>query len=695
MAMNKLLIMWLLLALVACQQDSDPNTPVSETQSSETKSSETQNSETKSSDNFQWVAERFADIRIIRYQIPDFDRLSLKQKKLVYYLSQAGMAGRDIFWDQNYRHNLSIRHALEAIITAYQGDKSSANWQALMLYARQVFFASGVHHHYSGDKFEPQFSQDYFESLLHSVGFKLDALALRAIFDKDFDAKKISLDPNGDLVLDSAVNFYAADVTDAEVEAFYADKSNANKNNTDTARPVLHGLNSTLVRNADGALVEQVWYLDGLYGAAIKHIVQWLQKAVSVAENPAQAHALNLLIDYYRTGDLQTWDEYNIAWLNATAGDVDYIHSFIEVYQDPKGTKGSFESIVQIKDFAASQRMQVVANNAQWFEDNSPTDVAHKKAQVVGVSYNVVSVVSETGDASPASPVGVNLPNSDWIRAEHGSKSVSLGNIVNAYNQARNPSVLQEFVYDQSVIERNKAHRQLSSKMHTALHEVIGHASGKLVAGVATPKQTLKNYSSALEEARADLVALYFIMDKKLVEMGLIASLEVAKASYDSYILNGLMLQLRRIKAGDNIEQAHMRNRQMVANWVLEQGLPDKVIEPLIRDGKTYFKINDYQKLRDLFGQLLNEVQRIKSQGDYTAGRNLIENYGVKVNQDLHQEVLARVAKLNIAPYSGFINPVLQPVNNDQGEISDIVVTYPDDFITQMLDYGQRYATLR
>jgi dipeptidyl-peptidase-3 len=637
--------------------------------------------------DFEWSTERFADTKIVRYQVPGFDELSLKQKELVYYLVQAGLAGRDIMWDQNYRHNLSVRRALEAILTGPQG--SGDEWAALNIYARQVFFANGIHHHYSGDKFAPSFTKAYFLDRLEAAGGSLNDEAIRAIFDSEFDAKKVNQDSAKDLVKGSAINFYAPDITDAEVTAFYDAMPKA-----DDGRPTLLGLNSKVIRNDDGSLAEKVWFVDGMYGSAIKEIIGWLEKAVGVAENTAQGDALKLLIQYYKTGSLKTWDEYNIAWVKATEGDVDYIHSFIEVYQDPKGYKGAYENIVQIKDFEASRRMQKVAQNAQWFEDNSSTDPAHKKDKVVGVSYNVVAVAGEAGDASPSTPIGVNLPNSNWIRAEHGSKSVSLGNIVNAYGQSSNPGVIKEFAHDAEEITNNKAHRQLAGKMRTALHEVIGHASGKLEEGVGTPKETLKNYSSPLEEARADLVALYFMMDPKMLDMGLMPSIDVAKASYDSFILNGLMLQLQRIKPGNIIEQAHMRNRQMAAAWVFEKGQADNVISKVVRDNKTYFEINDYNKMRDLFGQLLKEVQRIKSQGDYQAGRDLIENYGVQVDQALHKEVLARYKPLNIAPYGGFINAKLVPEMNADGEIISIDVTYPSDFVEQMLEYGREYSFL-
>jgi len=687
---KSLLTLSLLTSVAACTQQAEPDKHATQAADPQDVDSATiQATAAEAIDDFVWSPERFADVQIVRYKIPGFGELSLQQKKLVYFLVQAGYAGRDITWDQNYRHNLSVRRALESIISNYNGDKSSKRWSELMLYARRVFFANGIHHHYSGDKFIPGFSQAFFTQTLLQVGGQLNEEALKAMFDPSFDAKKVNLDPAKDLVKGSAVNYYGPDITDAEVVAFYKAKTNQ-----DPARPVLHGLNSKVIRQADGRLAEQVWKLDGMYSEAIREIIAWLEKAATVAENPAQGNALKLLIEYYKTGDLKTWDEYNIAWVSATTGDVDYIHSFIEVYQDPKGYKGAFENIVQLKDFEASRRMQKVAKDAQWFEDNSSTDPAHKKDEVVGISYNVVSVAGESGDASPSTPVGVNLPNSNWIRAEYGSKSISLGNIVNAYAKSTDPSLLKEFAHDEQEIALSEAHKELAGKMRTALHEVIGHASGKLEAGVGTPKETLKNYSSALEEARADLVALYFISDPKMLELELIPSPDVAKTAYDSFILNGLMLQLRRIEPGKVIEQAHMRNRQMIASWAFEQGRADNVISKVTRDNKTYFEINDYDKLRVLFGQLLKEVQRIKSQGDYTAGRDLIENYGVQVDTAMHQEVLARAKPLGIPPYRGFINPKLVPILDEAGEIKDVLIEYPSDFIGQMLEYGNEYSFL-
>lgn len=639
-------------------------------------------------DEFQFQTETFADLKLIRYQIPGFDKLSLDQQKLVYYLGEAGYAGRDIIWDQNYRHNLAIRRALENIVINYQGDKSSDDWNNFMTYTKRVWFSNGIHHHYSMSKFNPNFSQDYFTNLMEATGTELNNDALKAIFDPSFDAKKVNLDPAKGLVLGSAVNFYAPDITEAEVDAYFASIKEGN-----TDRPLSYGINSKLVRGENG-IEEQVYKLDGMYGEAIVEIIGWLEKAVTVAENQAQADALKLLIEYYKTGDLTTWDAYNVAWVAATEGDIDYINSFIEVYNDPKGYTGSFESIVEIKDFEASAQMKVLADNAQWFEDNSSIMDEHKKKNITGVSYKVVSVAAESGDASPSTPIGVNLPNANWIRAEHGSKSVSLGNIVYAYSQAGGKGLLKEFCHDEEELARAEKHSKLAGKLHTALHEVLGHASGQLNKGVGTPKETLKSYASTIEEGRADLVALYFIMDQKMVDLGLMESLEVGKAEYDGYIRNGMMAQLQRIEPGADIEESHMRNRQFVAAWAYERGLEDDVISKVTRDGKTYFEINDYMKLRDIFGELLRDVQRMTSEGDYDACKALVEDYGVKVDQAIHQEVLQRVEEYNIAPYGGFINPKLIAHKDDKGEITSIEVTYPDDFTEQMLDYAKRYNFL-
>ncbi|MCH2233824.1 MAG: dipeptidyl peptidase 3 [Crocinitomicaceae bacterium] len=633
--------------------------------------------------------ERIADLQVLSYEINGFDRLSLDQKKLVYYLYEAGLSGRDMIWDQNYRHNLAIRNTLEEIVSNYKGDKESEDWSNFMEYTGRIWFSNGIHHHYSMDKFIPKFSRDYFETLLAESNTSLDAGIVDAMFDPEIDAKRVSLDPDKDLMLASATNFYSPDITEEDVDNFYAERmSNAGDH------PVEFGLNSKLVKDAEGNVTEEVWKVGGMYNDAIVEVVAWLKKAQEVAENDAQGKALGLLIEYYETGDLQKWVDYNIAWTEATEGDIDYIQGFVEVYGDPKGMRGSYESIIQIKDFEASETMAVLADNVQWFEDNSSIMDEHKKKDVVGVSYKVVNVAGESGDASPATPIGVNLPNNNWIRAEHGSKSVSLGNIVQAYNNVGGAGLTQEFAHDQEEIDRHEAHGVLASKLHTAMHEVIGHASGQINKGIGTPKETLKNYASTLEEARADLVALYYLLDEKLIELGLMESLEVGKAEYDGYIRNGLMVQMRRLEPRAEIEEAHMRNRQLVAAWAFERGATENVIEKVDRDGKYYFNINDYEALRVIFGELLREIQRIKSEGDYKAGRDLVENYGVKVDQEIHAQVLERSEKLNIAPYNGFVNPILIPIYDEAGEITDIKISQPKSFEEQMLNYADKYGFL-
>lgn len=641
-----------------------------------------------SHDNFQWETEQFADLRLLRYQIAGWDNLSLDQKKLVYYLTQAGLSGRDITWDQYYRHNLEIRKALETVVKNYNGDKESEEWKNFMVYTKRVWFSNGIHHHYSNTKLKPEFSKEYFESLLTASNASLSAEAKDAIFN-DKDMKKVSKDPDQDLLLASAVNFYDPDITEEEAITFYKKQIDPN-----TKTPISYGLNSKLVRAEDGSIKEVKWSADGMYGSAITEIIGWLEKAKGVAENEAQANALGILIEYYKTGDLKKWDEYNIAWVEATEGDIDYINSFIEVYDDPLGYKATYETVVQIKDFDASQKMAVISENIQYFEDNSPIMDEHKKPNVKGVTYKMVNVAGEAGATTPATPIGVNLPNANWIRAEHGSKSVSLANIEHAYEEAKGAGFLEEFTFTKEELERAKKYAGNSSKMHTALHEVVGHASGRLNEGVGTPKETLKNYASTLEEGRADLVALYYIMDPKLIELGLIDTMEVGKAEYDNYIRNGLMLQLRRLEVGDNIEEDHMRNRQLVAGWAYEMGKADNIIEKKTLDGKTYFVVNDYDKLRDIFGQQLREIQRIKSEGDYEAGKKLVETYGVKVDPAIHKEVLARTEKLHIAPYSGFVQPELKPVMEGEN-ITDIEVVYPTDFTQQMLMYGEKYSFLK
>ncbi|CAI8277203.1 MAG: Uncharacterised protein [Owenweeksia sp. TMED14] len=641
---------------------------------------------TDNENNFQWQIDRFEDVKILRYKVPSWSGLSPKQRIYAYHLTQAGLAGRDIMWDCNYRHNLEIRRALESIISNENVDHSTKEYKDFEVYAKRVFFANGIHHHYSNMKFDPKFDVDWFFKTLRTLDFQLSSEAQRAIFDPDFDVKKVNRADGVDLLLTSAVNFYGPDVSQIEAEKFYSLKTNF-----DPKRPISHGLNSRLSRDTDGNIYEDVFSAKGRYGQSIQQIIKHLEKAMFTAENDGQAEALALLIEYYRTGDLSKWDDYNIAWVSMTDGDVDYINGFVEVYNDPMGYRGSYETVVQIKDFDASERMGVVADNVQWFEDNSPIDETHKKDSVVGVSYKIVSVVGEAGDSSPSTPIGVNLPNANWIRAEHGSKSVSLGNIEDAYHQSSGKGMANEFSFSKMHRERAEKFGELGSKMHTALHEVVGHASGIINPGVGTPKETLKNYSSTLEEARADLVALYFILDDKMQELGLMKNKEAGYAEYDSYISNGMMLQLRRILPGDNIEEDHMRNRQLVASWAFERGMEEKAIERKIIDNKTYFVINNYDKLREYFGELLNEIQRIKSEGDYEAGRILVENYGVKVDSEIHEEVLRRSKPLNLAAYSGFVNPEMIPIMNNDSVI-DIKIIYPKEFLGQMLHYGTHYS---
>ncbi|MFL3000779.1 MAG: dipeptidyl-peptidase 3 family protein [Cytophagales bacterium] len=591
-------------------------------------------------------------------------------------------------YDQNYRHNLSVRRALENIYTKYEGDKENENWKNFEKYLKRIWFANGIHHHYSNDKFDSNFSSEYLHELLASTETNLNEEAFNIIFN-DQDAKKVNRDASKGLVIGSAVNFYGEDITEADVDGFYSKLKSP-----DPDKPLSFGLNSKLIKE-DEILKEEIYKVGGMYSNSLERIIFWLEKARGVAENKNQARAFDLLIKYYKTGDLKTWDDYNIAWVETVEGDVDYINGFIEVYNDPKGYRGSYESVVQIKDFEMSRKMSAISNEAQWFEDNSTIMDAHKKKNVVGISYNTVNVAGESGDASPSTPIGINLPNANWIRAEHGSKSISLGNILYAYGNAGSSGRLEEFAYSNEEVELEKKYGKDADNLHTSLHEVIGHASGQIVKGVGTPKETLKSYASSLEEARADLVGLYFIPDRKMEELGIAQSAkDMGRTSYDGYIRNGLMTQLIRIKLGDDVEQSHMRNRQMVSKWAYEKGVDDNVIEKLVRDNKTYFVINDYDKLRELFGELLREIQRIKSEGDYEAGKNLIENYGVKVDQELHREILKRNEKFTSAPYSGFINPELIPIYNDSNEITDIRIIQPKDFATQMIDYAKKYTTL-
>ena len=638
---------------------------------------------------FNYNVEQFADIKILRYQVPGWENLSLKEQKLVYYLVQAGLSGRDIMWDQNYRHNLEIRTTLENVFNNYKGDRESEDWKAFETYLKRVWFSNGIHHHYSNAKIKPDFTKDYFDTLLAETKTDLNGEAYEVIFN-DKDSKKVNLDPELGLLKGSATNFYGADVTAAEAEAFYKTKKSP-----DPLKPLSFGLNSKLIKE-NGKLVEKVWKSGGMYGSAIDEIVKWLEKAQGVAENEKQAKALGLLIKYYNTGDLQTWDDYNVAWVEATEGNIDYINSFIEVYNDPLGYRGSYESIVQIKDFEMSEKMKVVEENVQWFEDNAPLMEEHKKDSVVGVTFNTVIVAGEAGDASPSTPIGVNLPNANWIRVAHGSKSVSLGNITEAYENAGGSEILEEFANDQEEIDLQNQYGDKADQLHTALHEVVGHASGKINPGVGETKETLKNYASTMEEGRADLVALYYLMDPKIQELGLTDDWKkTGMAAFDGYIRNGLLTQLRRLNVGDDVEEAHMRNRQWISAWVFEKGQAEGVIEKISREGKTYYNIKNYERLRGLFGELLKESQRIKSEGDFQAAKNLVENYGVKVDPNIHQEILDRNAQFKSAPYSGFVNPVLTPEMNDKEEITAIKVVQPEDFTSQMLEYSKNFNFLK
>lgn len=635
------------------------------------------------------VVDKFADIQVLRLPVEGWDKLSLQQKKYCYFLAQAGLAGRDINFDQNNEYNLQIRKLLEGIFTNNQENGRSEEWLLFETWAKQFFFSNGIHHHYGMDKLIPPFNEGYFRNLVTQSGQEVSDELLQFIFDANLGSKRKVKDPKQDMIIASANNFYGEGVTQQMVEDFYQQKADPSNK-----QPIEAGLNSTLVVK-DGKVTEDVWKLDGRYGAAIEQIIFWLKQAAEVSENDAQKAALAKLVEFYATGDLKIWDEYNVLWVKATAGDIDYINGFIEVYGDALGKRANFEAIVQVKDFDASEKMAVLAKNVQWFEDNSPLRPEHKKKSVVGVSYKVVQAISESGDAAPSTPIGVNLPNNNWIRQEHGSKSVSLGNVIAAYEKAGGPAVTEEFANDEEEIVRAKKYAGKASKMHTALHEVIGHASGQINAGVGQPAETLKNYASTLEEARADLVGLYYIMDPKMVELGLIESLEVGKAAYDNYIRNGLMVQLQRLEVGKQLEEEHMQNRQLVAAWVFEKGVNDNVIVKNVRNGKTYYDIQDYTKLRALFGVLLREIQRIKSEGDYKAGKMLVETYGVAVDPTLHKEVLDRVAPMNIKPFSGFVYPILTPVYNDKNEIIDVKLENNQSFIEQMLYYGKNYNFLK
>jgi dipeptidyl-peptidase III len=649
-------------------------------------------------DDFNYFVEQFDDIRILKYRLPAFETLSLKQKEFIYYMSQATLAGRDIFWDQNFRYNLLIRKTIEAIINNYAGDKMTDDYKMFLIYAKKVFFANGIHHHYSRDKFKPGFSSEFLAALIksinrdelplakqHTADHLIDIL-IPVLFDDKSFARKVEQRSGADIVSESASNFYEG-VSRKEVDDFYAARSVTN-----VPHPVSVGLNSKVVK-INGKLSEEIYRSGGKYGEAIDRIIHWIEKAIAVAEKDTHRDELKLLVDYYRTGDLNKWDEYNVSWAKNNDTDIDYINGFIETYEDPLGMKASWEAIVDYTDMEATKRTKIISENAQWFEDNSPVDPEYKKENVTGVAAKVINIAMLGGASYPASPLGINLPNADWIRKEVGSKSVTLANITNAYEIASHGNgFLEEFAVDQAEIDRIRKYESVSEALHTDLHECIGHASGKLAEG--TDPKALKNYSSALEEARADLFALYYIMDKKIIELGLLPNEIAARASYDTYVRNGLLTQIVRIKPGKDIEEAHMRNRAAICHWVFEKGKAENVVEIFKRDGKSFVRINDYKKLRILFGKLLKEIQRIKSQGDFESGKMMIETYGVKIDPELHSEILARYSKLNLAPYTGFVNPELSPVYDANGSITDVLVEYTDDFLGQMLHYGKKYSFL-
>lgn len=642
---------------------------------------------------FSYRAEQFADLQVLRYKIPGFEKLTPKEKELAYYLYQAALCGRDIIWDQHHKDNLAVRRTLENIYTTYKGNKNSEEYKKFVVYTKRIWFSNGIHHHYAKYKILPEFSEAYFEELVKNSDAKSFPVPVEEVlkrlkplmFDPNIDAKGVDLDPSKDVIQASANNFYEG-VTQKEVEDFYKAKINPND-----PTPVSYGLNSKMIKE-NGQLTEKVWKIGGMYTQAIEKIVFWLEKAATVAENDKQKKWLQLLIEFYKTGDLKKFDEYNIAWVQDTESRLDAVNGFIEVYGDALGYRGAFESVVSFRDEEATRRIAAISKEAQYFEDNSPILPNHKKKNVVGITAKVITVLAESGDSSPSTPIGINLPNADWIRKNHGSKSVNLGNIVDAYNlSAAGSGFLEEFAFNQEEIDLEKKYGALADNLHTDMHEVIGHASGQLNPGKST--DMLKNYASTLEEARADLVALYYLMDKKLVDIGVMPSLEVGKTGYNDYISNGLMKQLVRLKEGEDLEEAHMRNRQLVAAWVYEKGKKDNVIEKVKKDGKTFFVIRNYEKLRVLFGDLLREIQRIKSEGDYEGGKKLVETYGVKVDKELHKEVLERYKKLNLAPYRGFINPVLVPVEKE-GKIIDVQVKYPANFDEQMLYYAKNYSYL-
>ena len=639
-------------------------------------------------EQFKYTIDQFADLKVMRYKIPGWESLSLKQKTYVYYLAEAAKYGRDITWDQYCKWNLPVRHAIEAVLNGYEGERNCENFGLFVEYAKRVYFSNGVHHHYAEDKFVPACPKEYFASLLEAVGKSDDAL-LDFIYDKDAMTQRRSTSKTGDIVALSAVNFYDG-VSRAEVDAFY----NKMMDPKDPC-PISYGLNSKVVKDAKGRVTEQLWKLDGIYGPAIAKICENLEKAVAFAENDIQARAIAILIDYYKTGDLRKWDEFNVEWVKDTLGKVDFINGFIEDYDDPLGRKATFEGMVHIKDSAASARTEKLSANAQWFEDNAPMDPRFKKTSVRGISAKVVNAVTLAGATYPATPIGINLPNADWIRKNHGSKSVTIANITHTYDysaQEQPKSVLSEFAWDEAEIAAQKKYGDYADEVHTDLHECLGHASGQLLPGVSST--ALGEYQSALEEARADLFGLYYIADPKMVELGIMPDMEAYKPHYSGYIRNGLMTQFTRVELGKQNTEAHMQNRKLIAEWCYEKGAAANVIEKRVREGKTYFVVNDFEALRGLFAELLAEIQRIKSEGDYLAGKALIETYAVDIDPVLHAEVLERYKALNLKPYGGFVNPEIEPVFATDGSISDIKVSYPDDYLAQQLAYDARYSTL-
>ena len=653
---------------------------------------------TAQADKFDYTVEQFADLQILRYRVPGFEDLSLKQKELVYYLTEAALEGRDILFDQNGKYNLRIRRMLEAIYTNYKGDKNSADFKNMETYLKRVWFSNGIHHHYGSEKFVPGFSQDFLKQAVLGVDPALLPLAegqtveqlceeiFPVIFNPTIMPKRVNQADGEDLVLTSACNYYDG-VTQAEAEAFYA-KMKDPKDET----PVSYGLNSRLVKE-NGKIQEKVWKVGGLYTQALEKIVYWLKKAEGVAEDDAQKAAISKLIEFYETGDLKTFDEYAILWVKDLNSRIDVVNGFTESYGDPLGMKASWESLVNFKDLVATQRTEIISSNAQWFEDHSPVEAQFKKSEVKGVSAKVITAAILAGDLYPATAIGINLPNANWIRAHHGSKSVTIGNITDAYNKAAHGNGFnEEFVYSDAERELIDQYSDLTDELHTDLHECLGHGSGKLLPGV--DPDALKAYGSTIEEARADLFGLYYVADPKLIELGLLSSDEAYKAQYYTYMMNGLMTQLVRIQPGNTVEEAHMRNRQLIARWVFEKGAADKVVELVKKDGKTYVVVNDYEKVRQLFGELLAEIQRIKSTGDFAAARALVEDYAVKVDPVLHAEVLERYKKLNLAPYKGFVNPKYEAVTDANGTITDVKVSYDEGYAEQMLRYSKDYSPL-